>query len=87
MTLEMLLPQLQFDSIIEVAVKQKIIKNRKQIEAIAETAYSSNENLLVYRVTLFGILLEMFRFGPNCTINKVEILASPRMMLFGFVTL
>lgn len=43
MTLETLLPQLQFEFIVEEAVKQKITKNRRQIEAIAETAYSSND--------------------------------------------
>lgn len=43
MTLETLLPQLEFQFIIEEAVKQKITKDRRQIEAIAETAYSSND--------------------------------------------
>ena len=43
MTLETLLPQLQFDSIIEIAVKKKSQKNWRQIEEIAETAYSSND--------------------------------------------
>ncbi len=42
MTLETLLPQLEFNSIIEDAVKQKIIKSRRQIEVIAETAYNSD---------------------------------------------
>lgn len=42
MTLETLLPQLEFNSVIEDAVKQKIIKSRRQIEAIAETAYNSD---------------------------------------------
>ena len=42
MTIETLLPQLEFNSVIEDAVKQKIIKSRRQIEVIAETAYSSD---------------------------------------------
>lgn len=42
MTLETLLPQLKFNSVIEDAVKQKIIKSRRQIEVIAETAYNSD---------------------------------------------
>ena len=42
MTLETLLPQLEFNSVIEDAVKQKIIKSRRQIEVIAETAYNSD---------------------------------------------
>ena len=42
MTLETLLPQLEFNSIIEDTVKQKIIKSRRQIEVIAETAYNSD---------------------------------------------
>ena len=42
MTLETLLPQLEFDSIIEDAVKQKIITNRQEIAIIAETAYHSD---------------------------------------------
>ena len=43
MTLETLLPLLQFDSTIEVAVKQKFAKSWRQIETIAETAYSSDD--------------------------------------------
>lgn len=43
MTLETLLPLLQFDSAIEVAVKQKIAKSWQQIKTIAETAYSSDD--------------------------------------------
>ena len=43
MTLETLLPQLEFDSIIEDAVKQKITKNKRQVASIAETAYNSND--------------------------------------------
>ena len=42
MTIETLLPQLEFNSVIEDAVKQKIIKSRRQIEVIAETAYNSD---------------------------------------------
>lgn len=43
MTLETLLPQLEFQSIIEDAVKQKITKSKRQVEVIATTAYSSND--------------------------------------------
>ena len=43
MTLETLLPQLEFQAIIEDAVAQKITKNRRQVDAIAATAYSSND--------------------------------------------
>lgn len=43
MTLESLLPQLEFETIIEEAIKQKITKSRRQVEVIAETAYSSND--------------------------------------------
>lgn len=43
MTLETLLPQLEFQPIIEDAVKQKITKSRQQVEAIVTTAYSSND--------------------------------------------
>lgn len=43
MELETLLPKLQFEFMIEEAVQQKITKNRNQIVAIAETAYSSND--------------------------------------------
>ena len=42
MTLETLLPQLEFNSVIEDAIKQKMFKSRRQIEAIAETAYNSD---------------------------------------------
>ena len=42
MTIETLLPQLEFNSVIEDAVKQKNIKSRRQIEVIAETAYNSD---------------------------------------------
>ena len=42
MTLETLLPQLEFNSIIEDAIKQKMFKSGRQIEAIAETAYNSD---------------------------------------------
>ena len=42
MTLETLLPQLEFQSNIEEAVKQQMIKSRRKIEEIAATAYSSN---------------------------------------------
>jgi len=42
MTLDRLLPQLKFESIVEEAVKQKITKSRRRVEVIAETAYSSN---------------------------------------------
>ena len=48
MILETLLPQLKFQSNIEDAVKQKMIKSRRQVEEIAATAYSSND---------FGFLL------------------------------
>ena len=43
MILETLLPQLEFQSNIEDAVKQKMIKSRRQVEEIAATAYSSND--------------------------------------------
>ena len=43
MTFETLVPQLQFELIIEDAVQKKIIKNRKLIETIAENAYSSDD--------------------------------------------
>lgn len=43
MTLESLLPQLAFEPDVEEAVKQKMTKSRRQIEAIAETAYSSDD--------------------------------------------
>lgn len=43
MTLETLLPQLEFQAIIEDAVTQKITKNRRQVDAIAATAYSSDD--------------------------------------------
>lgn len=43
MTLESLLPQLEFEPVVEEAVKQKIIKSRQQVKVIAESAYSSND--------------------------------------------
>ncbi len=43
MTLEAVMAQLQFESIIEEAVQKKIIKNRRLIEAIAENAYSGDD--------------------------------------------
>lgn len=43
MTLESLLPQLEFEPVVEEAVKHKIAKSRRQIEIIAETAYGSND--------------------------------------------
>ena len=43
MTLESLLPQLAFEPVVEKAVKQKMIKSRRQIEGIAETAYRGND--------------------------------------------
>ena len=43
MVLETLLPQLEFQSNIEEAVKQQMIKSRRKIEEIAATAYSSND--------------------------------------------
>ena len=43
MTLETLLPQLEFHSNVEDAVKHKMTKSRRQVEAIAATAYSSND--------------------------------------------
>ena len=43
MTVESLLPQLEFEPIAEEAVRQKITKCRRQIEAIAETAYHGSD--------------------------------------------
>ncbi len=43
MTLETLLPQLEFQAIIEDAVTQKITQNRQQVDTIAATAYCSND--------------------------------------------
>ena len=43
MILETLLSQLEFQSNIEDAVKQKMIKSRRQVEEIAAIAYSSND--------------------------------------------
>ena len=43
MTLETLLPQLELQSNIEDAVKQKMIKSRQQVEEIALAAYSSSD--------------------------------------------
>lgn len=43
MTLEILLSQLQFDPAVKEAAEQKITKNRRQIESIAETAYAGSD--------------------------------------------
>ena len=62
MILETLLPQLEFQSNIEDAVKQKMIKSRRQVEEIAATAYSSNDFdfLLCKRMPLTRLVVVVY---------------------------
>ena len=62
MILETLLPQLEFQSNIEDAVKQKMIKSRLQVEEIAATAYSSNDFdfLLCKRMPLTRLVVVVY---------------------------
>ena len=56
------LPQLEFQSNIEDAVKQKMIKSRRQVEEIAATAYSSNDFdfLLCKRMPLTRLVVVVY---------------------------
>ena len=62
MILETLLPQLEFQSNIEDAVKQKMNKSRRQVEEIAATAYSSNDFdfLLCKRMPLTRLVVVVY---------------------------
>src|SRR5574344_2109075 len=62
MVLETLLPQLESQSNIEDAVKQKMIKSRRQVEEIAATAYSSNDFdfLLCKRMPLTRLVVVVY---------------------------
>lgn len=62
MILETLLPQLEFQSNIKDAVKQKMIKSRRQVEEIAATAYSSNDFdfLLCKRMPLTRLVVVVY---------------------------
>lgn len=62
MILETLLPQLEFQSNIEDAVKQKMIKSRRQVEEIAANAYSSNDFdfLLCKRMPLTRLVVVVY---------------------------
>ena len=62
MILEALLPQLEFQPNIEDAVKQKMIKSRRQVEEIAATAYSSSDFnfLLCKRMPLTRLVVVIY---------------------------